>query len=154
MPCSKTLHGGMQAKGQTPVEIVGITLFLAGLLLLVFVTTYARNAETAVVLETGEKNIQCNGMAAAIARLYSNRATTSETLALASEARLRRVEGKPGGINVGEISCSYIGSAERTGGKDSDPDGTGTEGITLSAGQWCLEKRPDTGIVISEGECG
>lgn len=153
MPDSKTLQGRMQAKGQTPIEIVGISVILVGLLLLVFVTTYSRNEETGRILDASEKNIQCNGMAAAIARLYSNRATTSETLALASEARLRRVEGKPGGINVGEINCSYIGSAEKDGEKDSDPDGTGTEGITLSAGLWCIKKSPDTGIVISAGEC-
>lgn len=156
MPCSKTLHeGGMQARGQTPIEVIGITVVLVGLLLLVFAATYVRNAETKIVLETGENSIQCNGIAAVIARLYSNRANTSEIVSLGLEARFRRVEGKPGGINVGEISCSYIGSVERNAGtKDSDPNGTGTAGITLSAGQWCFEKSPGTGIVIKSAvEC-
>lgn len=137
MPSSKI----MQARGQTPIEVIAIAVILVGLLLLVFVTTSGKNAETELALETAENSIQCNDMAAAIARLYSNRAITSETIALDFNARLRRVEGKPGSIDVGKISCSYIGSIKTEGGEsDSDPGGTGTQGITLPAGLWCIRK--------------
>jgi hypothetical protein len=157
------LHGALAANkqplarnagAQTPMETIGISIVLVGLLLLVFATTYARNAETGIALETAENNIECSGLSTAIARLYSNRATTSETVSLNSDALLRRVEGNPGGINVGEVSCNYIGSVEMEGGeRDSDPGGTGTAGITLSIGQWCLEKSQGTGIAASLGEC-
>ncbi len=146
----------LKEKGQTPIEVIAIAVIIVALLLLVFTTTMSRNMETDRVLIAGKSSIQCNAMASTIARLYNNRATTQETLNLELEARLRRVEGKQGGINVGEVSCSYIGSVAmypEDGKKDSNPDDTGTDGITLAIGNWCFEKNPDTNIVITPGEC-
>ena len=57
MPGSKPLQGKMRANGQTPMEVIGIAVIFVGLLLLVFATTYSRNAETEIVLETGENSI-------------------------------------------------------------------------------------------------
>ena len=146
----------LKKKGQTPIEIIGIAVIIAGLLLLVFVTTVNKNMETEEILTIGKNSIQCNTMSSTIARLYNNRATTQETLNFETEARLRRVEGKLGGINVGNMTCNYIGSAAMYtggGGKDTDPDGTGEIGITLGVGNWCFEKSPDTNIVITPEEC-
>jgi len=143
-------------KGQTPIEIIGIAVIIAGLLLMVFVTTVNKNMETEEILTIGKNSIQCNTMSSTIARLYNNRATTQETLNFETEARLRRVEGNLGGINVGNMTCKYIGSAAMypgDGRKDSDPDGTGTTGITLGVGNWCFEKSPDTNIMITPEEC-
>ena len=146
----------LKEKGQTPLEIISIAVIIVAMLLLVFVTTVNRNLETEQIFTSGKNSIQCKTMTSAIARLYNNRATTQETLNFETEARLRRVEGNPGGINVGEISCSYIGSAAMypaDGRKDTDPNGTGTTGITLGVGNWCFEKNPDTNIVITPEEC-
>ena len=146
----------LEKKGQMPIEVIGIAVVVAALLLLVFVTTVDRNIETAQVFNIGKNSIQCNAMASTIARLHNNRATTQETLNLETEARLRRVEGKYGGINVGEISCNYIGSAAMypaDARMDTDPNGTGDTGITLGIGDWCFEKSPDTNIVITPEEC-
>jgi len=146
---------GLKEKGQTPLEIISIAVIIAAMLLLVFVTTVSRNLETEQIFTNGKNSIQCKAMTSTIARLYNNRATTQETLNLETEARLRRVEGNTGGINVGGISCNYIGSAARYTGlqKDSDEDGTGDTGITLGVGNWCFEKSPDTNIVITPEEC-
>ena len=146
----------LKEKGQTPIEIIIIAAVIVALLLLVFVTTTNRNMETDRVLSAGKNGIQCNAMSSVIARLYNNRATTQETLNLETEALLRRVEGKPGGINVEEISCNYIGSAAmypEDGRKDTDPNGTGEDGMVLGAGNWCFEKSPDTNIVLTPEEC-
>ena len=146
----------LKEKGQTPLEVIAIAVVIASLLLLVFITTVSRNMETEQTFTIGKNDIQCNAMVSAIARLNNNRATTQETLNLETEARFRRVEGKPGGINVGEISCSYIGSVAMNPadeGMDTDPEGTGKEGITLDVGNWCFEKSPDTNIVLTQGEC-
>ncbi len=146
----------LKEKGQISIEVISIAVIIAALLLLVFVTTVSRNMETDRVLAIGKNSIQCNAMASTIARLYNNRATTQETLNLETKARLRRVEGNSGGINVEEISCRYIGSAAMypaDGRMDTDPDGTGKEGITLGVGNWCFEKNDDTNIVITPEEC-
>ncbi len=149
----KTVRGKRQA-GQVPLEIIGIAVVLVVLLLLVLVTTYNKNMETQRLLETSENSIQCSEMSTTIARVHSNRATTQETAYLATGADLNRVEGKPGGIKVGKVSCRYIGGIEKsTGELDTDPDGTGTLGIALSVGNWCFEKHPDTNVVVSQGEC-
>ena len=126
------------------------------MLLLVFVTTVNKNMETEQIFTIGKNNIQCNAMTLTIARLYNNRARTQETLNLETEARLRRVEGNLGGINVGDLSCNYIGSVAMypaDGRKDTDPDGMGTTGITLGIGNWCFEKNNDTNVVLTPGEC-
>lgn len=143
-------------KAQMPMEIIAMAVVLVGLLLLVLVTTYYKNIQTQQIMEMSENSIQCNEMSTIIARMHSNRATTREIAFLATESNLRRVEKKPGGIRVGEISCSYIGKVEKTTGEsDTDPGGTGTTGITLSTGEWCFEKS-DGKIEISgigEGRC-
>ncbi len=149
----RTGRGKRQA-GQTSLEVIGIAVVLVVLLLLVLVTTYSRNMETQRILETSENSIQCSEMSATIARVYSNRATTYEALHLATGADLNRVEGKPGRIKVGKVSCSYIGGVEKsTGELDTDPDGAGTVGIALGFGNWCFEKQPDTNVVVGQGEC-
>ncbi len=148
----------IKEKGQVSIEIIIISVIIVAMLLLVFITTSNINMETERVLTIGKNNIECNRISTVIARLYNNRATTKETINLEEEALLRRVEGNSGGINIGGASCSYIGSAEMNTGKDSDPNGTGEEGITLIidpivGGNWCFEKSPDTNIVITVGEC-
>ena len=122
-----------------------MSVVIVGLLLLVLVTTYARNMDTQRLLLQGESNVQCGGISAAIARLYTNRATISEQLHIEKQAELKRVEGKPGGILVGGVSCSYAGTVEVDGISD-------TAGVTLAVGNWCLEKS-DSVIEISQGEC-
>ena len=144
----------LEKKGQTPLEIIGIAVVIVALLLMVFITTVNKNIETAQILTIGKNSIQCDAVASTIARLYNNRAITQETLNLETDTRLRRVEGNLGGINVGNISCSYIGSVSMdTGQKDSDPSGTGTTGITLVVGDWCFEKNPETNVVLTPEEC-
>ena len=154
LPLKKTGRGKRQA-GQTSLEVIGIAVVLVVLLLLVLITTYSRNMETQRLLETSENSIQCSEMSATIARMYSNRATTYEALHLATGANLNRVEGKPGGIKVGKIACSYIGGIEYN--NDSPPPDviydTDASGISLSVGNWCFEKHPDTNVVVSQGEC-
>ena len=143
-------------KAQMTIEMISVAVIVVALLLLVFITTSNRNMETERILTSGKNSIQCNAIASVIARLYNNRATTQETLNLETEARLRRVEGNIGGINVGEIACNYIGSAEMypaDGTRDTDPGGTGETGITLEVRNWCFEKNPDTNIVLTPGEC-
>ncbi len=146
----------LKEKGQTPLEIISISVIIVAMLLLVFVTTANKNRETEQIFTNGKNNIQCNAMTLTIARLYNNRATTQETLNLETEARIRRAEGNLGGINVGDVSCNYIGSVAMNltdGRKDTDPNGTGTTGITLEIGNWCFEKNNDINVVLTPGEC-
>ena len=136
---------GIKKKGQTPIEIIGLSVVILVLLLLVFVTTYNRNEDTKRLLLSGVEGIQCNRMSASIARIYSNRAVVRETLHLATAAILKRNEGSPGGIIVGGVSCSYVGDIESQSVLD-------TTGITLSIGNWCFE-RGDSGVLIEPGAC-
>lgn len=141
------------AGAQMPMEIIGIAVVMVALLLLVLVTTYYKNMQTQQLLEMSKNSTQCSEISSTISRMNSNRATTRETLAIETQALLRRVEGKPGGITIGEITCNYIGFVEMaTGERDSDPSGTGATGITLSIGKWCFEKS-DSKIVATQGEC-
>jgi hypothetical protein len=136
------------------MEIIGIAVILVALLLLVLVTTYNRNIQTQQLLEISNNGIQCSEMSAVVARMYSNRAITKETLHLSTRADLNRFEGKTGMIQVGTISCRYVGSVKKsTGEKDSDKQGTMLGGLPLSIGTWCFEKRPDTNVVVSGGDC-
>lgn len=144
----------MHSKGQTPIEIIGITIVLVALLFLVIITSFVKNNETMQLQEFNENSAQCNEMGATIVRMYSNRATTIETINIEVDSTIQRVEGKSGGISVRGFSCAYVGSVQKsTGEKDSDPNGTGADGITLAVGVWCLEKTPDTNVVATQGEC-
>ncbi len=146
----------MKEKGQMSIEIIGIAVIVVALLLLVFVATTSKNIESNQILAIGKNSIQCNTMSSVIARMYNNRAITQETLNLETETRIRRVEGKPGGINVEGISCNYMGSVAMNpadGRKDTDPNGTGETGMTLGMGNWCFEKDSDTNVVLTQGEC-
>ena len=127
----------LKEKGQIPLEVIIITVVIAGLLLLVIVTTTNRNVETGQILTTRKNAIQCNTIASTIARMNNNKATTQETLNLETETMFRRVEGKTGGINIGDASCSYVGSvAMEMGEKDSYPDGTGEDGTDDGTAGW------------------
>jgi len=132
-------------KGQTFIEIMSIAVVMTVLLLLVLVATYNRNAQTQEMLVFNQSNIQCDGMNSSIARLYSNRGITSETLHLDYDATLLRVEGKPGNISIGPVSCFYIGKVSYDALEDLDE-------INLTKGDWCFEKGTDE-IVVSVGQC-
>ena len=135
-------------RGQTPLEVVGVTVLLVGMLLLVLITTYARNSDTQELLKLSENGIQCNKMNSVIARLYSNRATTKETIHLEEIADINRIVGKPGQVLVGNINCPYIGTVTLT----DTPDVLDTKGIRLAKGNWCFVKEPAI-IRVTVGEC-
>jgi len=137
---------GNGRKGQAPVEIISMTIIITVLLLLVLITTYNRNEDTERLLSTNEKSVQCSRMSSAIARIYSNRAGISETLHVQTTSDLNRLEGKPGQISVGNVSCNYLGRV--MSGNQTD----NTTGIRLSVGDWCFEKS-DSNVAVSQGEC-
>jgi hypothetical protein len=132
-------------RGQTSIEIMSIAVVMAVLLLLVLVSTYNRNAQTQDVFLFNRSNIQCNAMASSIARLYSNRGIAKETLHLEFDANFLRVEGNPGSISIGRISCFYIGHVGSGALNDTD-------GINLLRGDWCFEK-DNGGIAVDVGQC-
>ena len=132
-------------RGQTSIEVISIAVAMTILLLIVLIATYNRNAQTQEMLVFNQNNIQCSEISSSIARIYSNRGITSETLQLDYDANFLRVEGKPGSISIGRISCFYVGSVSYGGLEDVD-------GIDLTQGDWCFEK--GTGeIVMSVGPC-
>lgn len=135
----------LSGRGQASLEVICIAIVMVGLLFLVLVTTYSKNAQTGEMLSMSENGIECNEIGGVIARLNNNMAGVSETLVLAADAVFLRVGGKPGGILVGNAGCYYVGSV-----------GYGTlsdlGGFTLSAGEWCFEKQGN-GIAVGEGGC-
>jgi len=143
------VEAGPGKRGQAPIEVIGITVMLIGLLALVMITSYGKNAETLALLEVSEDSIECSQISTTLGRMYTNRASTKETVFLFEEARLERVEGNPGGITVGTVNCEYLGNATLEG----VPDVPDTDGITLvKATNWCFEKN-GAEVRISEGEC-
>jgi len=137
---------GLRAqKGQTSIEILSIAIVMAALLLIVLVSSYVRNGQTQDMLVFNSTTSQCSEMSSVIARLYSNRAVAKEALRLEHEANFLRVEGKPGSISVGEVSCFYVGTVSYGALDDTD-------GIGLAKGEWCFGKS-DGEIVLSGGQC-
>lgn len=135
-------------KAQTPLEIIGISVVLVGLLLVVLLTTYDRNIQTQDMLTIGESNILCQKTSSSIARIYSNRATIKETITLTRTVLFERAEGRAGIISIESISCPYIAPAQKnTGEKDTDPGG-----LYLTVGKWCFEKL-GSNVLITPGDC-
>ena len=134
-----------------PLEIVSISVVLVAILLLVLVTTYTKNLETMQFIEANENGVQCSEISTAISRLYSNSATIKEKLDFAAETEIRRITS-PGGIEVGNVICSYVGSVEyyNSGSPiyDTDPSG-----ITLPIGTWCFEKSNGEVVIKEESAC-
>ena len=135
-------------KAQTPLEILGISIVLVGLLLVVMLTTYNKNIQSQELLETGESSVLCQQVSSAIANLYTNRAQASETITLPRQALFERAEGHIGILSIGNVTCPYIAPVQSsTGEKD-----TGTGGIPLAVGKWCFEKM-DHNVLVAQGEC-
>ncbi len=144
------MQGNKKKGGQAPIEVVGVSVILVGLLLVVMVATYVRNEETQRLLETSENSIQCNQIASAIARVYSNRGVVKESVHFFSEATIERVSGKPGTIRVENVSCEYLGSIKKPGSPDEVDTGPG--GIVLEKGNWCFWKQ-ELEITVVAGDC-
>lgn len=142
------MAGALNCRGQISTELLVVATVLAALLLIVVVTTYNTNMETGRLLSESQNSIQCNEISSVIARAYSNRATTKETVFLAENAKLERISGKPGGITVGTITCEYVGTIENSAGTKDIYSG----GISLAKGNWCFSKS-DGVIVLNEGGC-
>jgi len=136
-------------KAQTPLEILGVSVVLIGLLLVVLLATYTRNAQTEEMLTIGENSILCQEVSSAIASVYSNRATVKETLSLTNEVLFERASSSRTGImTIGSVSCSYISPVQlNTGEKDTD-----FGGLPLGIGNWCFENL-DHDVLVTEGVC-
>ena len=136
------------------MEVVIAAIALAGLLVIVLVMMYISNEETERLLAASENGIQCGEISGVVARLYNNRGTAEETVYFAEGAIMQRVSPNSGGIVVGGVSCSYIGSVEFVNG--SPPPAivydTDAGGISLSKGNQCFSKSNGS-IVVSRGMC-
>jgi len=144
----------MRQNAQTAIEIIGIAVVLFALLLLVLLTTFNRNMQTQNLMEINHNIIQCSEVSSTVGRMFNNQATTRETVTIARATSFNRVEGNPGGLKVGSVTCSYVGNVQlSTGEKDTDIAGAGNVGTTIGIGSWCFEKEPDTNAVITGGEC-
>ena len=135
-------------KAQTPLEIMGISIVLVGLLLVVMLTTYNRNIQTQDLLVTGESSILCQQVSSGISKIYINRASISETVPLTRITLFERAEGNTGILTIENVTCGYIAPVQlSTGEKDTDAGG-----VTLAVGNWCFEKF-DSNVLVTQGAC-
>ena len=107
----------MLKRAQVNVEVLGAAIIIMGLLVLVLVTVYQRDAEAGRIADAGMNSIQCNKISGAISNLHNNRATSEQSLLIDRNAGILKIGAGPGQISVGGISCNYLGvvSGEATG---------------------------------------